>query len=161
MVLNTYEQYSQNYCVFPLFMGCMLCLLLVYSGKLLKKCIQNRETHIKRILEAVLPFGMSVVMIIFAGIMPLCNGGIYLLIENEEDSETLCGSIESIETVDDPLYGQTSAYEFVINNTVCTAIYVPTDKSPAETPFKVGDYVEVHYLPRSGYILSIEEIESP
>lgn len=153
-----YSQYSQNYLVFPLFMSCMFCLLLVYSGNLLKKCIRNRENSLKKILEAVLPFGMSAVMIIFVGIIPLFNGNIYLLIEKEEDAVTLCGVIKSIESVDDPLYGQTAAYEFVIDNTVCTAIYVPTKDFPAETSLKVGDHVEVFYLPRSGYILSIEEI---
>ena len=160
-MIISYEDYFGSYCIFPLFMICMFCLLLVYGGNLLRKCIRDRETSAKKILEAVLPFGMSVVIIIQIGSILICNGNLFLLMEKEEDAVTICGTIESIEPVDGTLYGQHDMYELLINHTECSAIYTRSENPTAKTPFKAGDYVEVLYLPRSGYILSIEELDSP
>lgn len=44
-----------------------------------------------------------------------------------------------------------TGYEFTINGIQCTA--------PVKGSLKVGNYVSVTYLPKSGYILYIDKVE--
>ena len=84
----------------------------------------------------------------------------------EVETDVICtrGNIEKIEALsvyslpiiecdyyENPAYGDPTGYEFTINNFQCTA--------SVKGDLKVGDYVEVEYLPKSGYILYIEKIE--
>ena len=93
----------------------------------------------------------------------LHHGGIYLIKETEADAVQMQGYITRMEELGDfslpiiecdyyenPKYGDPNGYEFTINGIQCTA---PTNGS-----LKVGDYVEVEYLPKSGYILYIDKV---
>ncbi len=94
----------------------------------------------------------------------LSYGGIYLLREKESDAVEMQGEITEItglncyslpiiecDYYDNPTYGDPTGYEFTINGIQCTA--------PVKGSLKVGNYVSVTYLPKSGYILYIDMVE--
>ena len=94
----------------------------------------------------------------------LSHGGIYLLREKESDAVEMKGEITEITGLNDyslPIiecdyyenmkYGDPNGYEFTINGIQCTA--------PVKGSLKLGDYVSVTYLPKSGYILYIDKVE--
>ena len=93
----------------------------------------------------------------------LVNGGRYLWQEDKEEAVCTKGVITEIEELgifslpriecdyyEDLKFGDPQGYEFTINGIQCTA--------PAKGTLAVGDYVEVEYLPKSGYILYINEM---
>lgn len=94
----------------------------------------------------------------------LLHGGIYLLWEKESDAVGMQGKITEITELDNYSlpriecdyyenlkYGDPKGYEFTINSIQCTA--------PVKGSLKVGDYVSVTYLPKSGYVLYIDRVE--
>lgn len=160
-MLVDYTHYLKHYCVFPVIVSCFSLAVFIFLVFDVKKYIQAKDISLKNVFRTVFSTIVMLVFLINAGILPLCKGNLYLLMEKEENAVILSGSIESIEMLDDTLYGMTQMYEFIINDMKCKAIYVPTENSQAKTPFKEGDYVDVLYLPKSGYILSIEEARCP
>ena len=95
----------------------------------------------------------------------LINGGIYLIYEKEVDAIEIQGEILGIDELSEfsfPRtlsreygYGEATGVQITINDSQCSApgIVVST------LDLKVGDYVKVTYLPKSGYVLSIYKIE--
>ena len=90
----------------------------------------------------------------------LAHGGIYLIGEKEEAAIALQGEISDMEELADfsfPRVKTQYEYEgyhgvqFTVNGVECAA--------PIKGSLEVGDTVEVVYLPKSGYVLSIQEIE--
>lgn len=94
----------------------------------------------------------------------LSHGGIYLFWEKESDAVEMQGKITEItglsnyslpiiecDYYENMKYGDPTGYEFTINGIQCTA--------PVKGSLKVGNYVLVTYLPKSGYILYIDKAE--
>lgn len=94
----------------------------------------------------------------------LRHGGVYLIDEQETQAVREKGTVLKIEELsvyslpriecdyyENLKYGDPTGYELNINDVQCTA--------PAKGDLKVGDYVEVEYLPKSGYILYIDKVE--
>ena len=91
----------------------------------------------------------------------LLHGGIYLVSEKESDAITMRGYISAIEANNmfemprmrtEYGYTHTNGEKITINNIRC--------KAPTGGILKEGDYVEVVYLPKSSYILSIDIVEN-
>ena len=90
----------------------------------------------------------------------LLHGGIYLLTERLPDAIEMQGYISEIEGLgrysfprikSNYGYGDTNGVEFTIDGVQCTAVLQGT--------LEIGDYVSVKYLPKSGYVLYISQIE--
>ena len=88
----------------------------------------------------------------------LIHGGAAVFSENETDGIQLQGEISQVEElghwgVPKLKFDGGSGTLLTINGVTCRTII--------DVPLDVGDYVQVTYLPKSGYILSIEEIDKP
>ena len=87
----------------------------------------------------------------------LTFGGIYLPKEKEDDAIILQGEISEIKELsryefpNPTKYHELRGIQFTVNGVECAA--------PIKGSLEVGDTVEVVYLPKSGYVLSIQEIE--
>ena len=98
------------------------------------------------------------VILSFGKISILANGGLQLLNESESDAIILEGEIQEVVEIGGyffPNFGSkydeaSNGFNLTINGTKCTM--------PIKGEFDVGDDVRVSYLPRSGYVLSIEKI---
>ena len=115
-----------------------------------------------RLIILIVVLGTIESMCLFIG--QLSHGGIYLLREKESDAVEMQGEITEItglncyslpiiecDYYDNPTYGDPTGYEFTINGIQCTA--------PVKGSLKVGNYVSVTYLPKSGYILYIDMVQ--
>ena len=115
-----------------------------------------------RLIILIVVLGTIESMYLYIG--RLSYGGIYLLREKESDAVEMQGEITEItglnyysfpriecDYYDNLKYGDPTGYEFTINGIQCTA--------PVKGSLKVGNYVSVTYLPKSGYILYIDMVE--
>ena len=102
--------------------------------------------------------GLGIVVAVQIGV--LYNGGIYLREEKESDAIEMQGEITSIKGLgqfsfprmhSDYDEEENTGYKFIINGVQC--------KFVAKGSLEVGDYVTVKYLPKSGYVLYIAEID--
>ena len=102
---------------------------------------------------------------VYMNVGQLRYGGVYLLDEQETHvvrDKGIILQIKGTDTYSFPIiecdydknakWGDPTGYEFTINNIHCMA--------PVKGDLKVGDYVEVEYLPKSGYILYINRVET-
>lgn len=114
--------------------------------------------------EAV-EFGDSKVVLLFILLIVvaaiLCNillhGGIHLILERPGSAVTTQGTIEEINAcgiLESPKYtfsGENSnGYKITIGDVTCTSMALGS--------LEVGDEVTVTYMPKSGFVLSIEEV---
>lgn len=93
----------------------------------------------------------------------LMSGGIYLYSEKEADAIVIQGYISEKQELNNfqldqrvnkqyHEFGTSTGYKFVVNNIQC--------KAPLKAnEYEIGAYVAIRYLPKSKYILSIEELE--
>lgn len=97
--------------------------------------------------------------VVCTSIGQLSNGGIHLRDEREADALEIEGEITNIKGLGlfsfpvvkgDYKHDEKNGYEFTINGIQCKAVL--------KRSLKVGDYVTVKYLPKSGYILYIDEV---
>ncbi len=105
-------------------------------------------------------FALGYALVISIALGQLMHGGIYLQYEKESDAIELCGEITDIrglELFSFPIveggykHEEKNGYEFIINGIKCKAVL--------KGSLNTGDYVTVKYLPKSGYILYISEID--
>ena len=111
-------------------------------------------------------FGDSQMVLMFLGLIVLAvilvnmllgSGGLYLITERTGDALTVEGAVEQIESYsiwESPRYnvgGEVSnGYAITVDGVTCTSMALGT--------LEVGDAVTVTYLPKSGLVLSIEEV---
>ena len=158
-----YEDYFRACCSSMLIESVfLLFLLLPIVSSLIKRILQGsfcfEDDYIKILGIVVFVFMLSMC------IGRLITGGIFLLKEKEEDSVEICGTIEIIEELNrfnfsemGPMYreyretkeGSTYGYQLQVSGTKM--------KLPVLGEFLPGDMVRVRYLPKSGYVLSIEK----
>ena len=90
----------------------------------------------------------------------LMRGGIYLVVEKEDDAVEIEGMITDMKSINDFSYrwvGLEYGYDkisgtiFTIDGIKCTA--------PLNCGLEVGDYVTVRYLPKSGCIMYISKTD--
>jgi len=135
----------------------MLVVIIVYLN--LKKFFPK-----KQLLLLVMIVTLGTIQDTCEDAGQLSHGGIYLLWERESDAVGMQGKITEITELsqyslpriecdyyEDLKYGDPKGYEFTINGIQCIA--------PVKGSLKVGNYVSVTYLPKSGYILYIDQVE--
>lgn len=102
---------------------------------------------------------LFVLLILLAAILvsSLLHGGIHLIYERADDAVTVTGTIEDIQKRSAlsgtryTAYGESgSGYDYTIDGITCTGMAIGT--------LEAGDEVTVTYLPKSGFVLSIEEV---
>ena len=94
---------------------------------------------------------------VYVNVSILQDGGIYLTKEAEADAVYMEGTISEIVELDffqfPRFHGngdKATGFEYYINEIKCTV--------PIRDELQVGDYVEVEYLPKSGYVLYINKV---
>ena len=105
---------------------------------------------------------LILVVCLSVSIGQLAHGGWHLVSEKESDAVQISGEIQSIHELDKfsfPYIGSDDRYYknsgpngvmVTVNGVKCTTI--------EKGDFEVGDRVTITYLPRSGYVLSIEKL---
>lgn len=151
-----YSEYLFNNLVLPVF---ALVFIAVPVFKLLFRLIGQL------VRGESLDFGDSKAVLLFVLMIAiaviLCNillhGGIHLIYERADDSVTVQGTIEDVQPCSifsSPKYNtnkeNSNGYLLTIGNVTCTSM--------ALGDLEVGDMVSVVYMPKSGFVLSIEEI---
>lgn len=157
-----YERYYLECLIMALFILLITVYFIIHVGYWGIKSLKGKYLSRKDIFKCI---SLIVLFMFFLCVVcgHLAHGGIQLLNEKEKDSMIMQGDITEIKKLgifslpriecdyyEDLKFGDPQGYEFTINGIQCTA--------PAKGTLKVGDYVEVEYLPKSGYILYINEI---
>lgn len=152
-----YSEYLINNLVLPLF---ALAFIAVPVGRMIISVIGHAVRgegvnfgDAKTVLLLIL---MIVVAVILCNIL-ISGHGYCLIGERASDAVTAEGTIEQIQPLSifsSPKYtasGESSnGYAITIDGTTCTSMALGT--------LEVGDQVTVTYMPNSGYILSIQEM---
>ena len=151
---NLYKTYcyeSQVFVVLVFSFGIVLATIAAVQA--LRKNINLKKALISGF------FILGYALIICINIGQLLHGGIYLHDEKETDAIELQGEISDIRGLSeflfpvvkgDYLHEEKNGYEFTVNGVKCQAVL--------KGSLEVGDYVTVKYLPKSGYILYIAEV---
>lgn len=135
--------------LFSLLLGCAGVLEFLRSDKFDKGII---------IKAGVCLFICIFFLAINAGV--LANGGIKLLADRENHTETVCGEIIAIDGMGRFQFPKMkSDYGYGKTNGVCISVGEIKLKAPTCGNLKVGDNVTVTFLPNSKYVLFIEKIE--
>ena len=131
------------------------CLFVIYP---IIKFFKNRKFNARDIIAGIFFLAVAIPLLNL-DIGQLVSGGIYLLREKEKDAIVLQGEISEIKELanyefpNPRSYHESNGVQFTVNGVECAA--------PIKGSLEVGNTVEVVYLPKSGYILSIHEIEPP
>ena len=91
----------------------------------------------------------------------LTNGGIYLRSENESDVVVETGTIESICEPSEIITGFKATHNGRQRHGADVIIDGKRYFAVTCDGFEIGDYVEIEYLPKSKFILSIYKSEAP
>lgn len=135
-------------------LGVIILATVNYIGRVCTHKVALKDTLGYIFILSILSF------FIIMNVGRLIHGGMYLKNEKESDAVEMQGEIANIEGLGRFSfpelksaygYGDTNGVQFTINGIQC--------KASVKGDLEVGDYVTVVYLPKSGYILSISEIE--
>ena len=130
------------------------CALYIYKEKVV-------QSHGLSKTKWFISFVFAIVVQLYFVWSKLCylvyGGGGDVAYENESDAVRMEGTISEIVELDFfqfcRFHGngeKASGFEFYINEIKCT--------DPIRDELQVGDYVEVEYLPKSGYVLYINKV---
>ena len=144
-----YSQYFEACLLNPIVVSIFFLTALIPA---IKQSIKNFNVYVNK-KEVVKFICVLSVFILFFTVNAgrLLYGGIYLTFERATDCEVLEGEIEDVQNVNNflfPITDSGEAVRFSIQGKECTAFSLGD--------FQVGDYVTVKYLPRSGYVLSVQ-----
>lgn len=151
-----YHEYLLNALMMPLFALAFVLAAIFFS---LKPEIKNYFTT-KEIEWSHLGRKLGLNIILLAMVVLMCvilsHGGFSLITERPKDAMTVTGTIEQIEARSSfesmkfwSDYGESYGIEFTVDEITCVAM--------AQGDLEVGDQVTVTYMPKSGFVLSIEE----
>ena len=135
-----------------MFITFILIITIIYN---VKNIIEHKDAG--KSLVAIMMITCIWILLAVRDIGFLSHGGIHLIHEQEADAVEIKGTIESIVILDGRVFPETNLYEksessgaqFIIDGVPCIAF--------TKGNFKVGDEVCVFYLPKSGYILSMNQ----
>lgn len=149
-----YSVYYRQNCIVPLILSAFCCVVIcVICYSSIKGTDKNTVVgHIGTCLYFCIPVCLLVINLIV-----LSRGGIWLLYEKETDNIRINGTIEKIENID----AVTGAkYQTTDNNGNGKIIFINSQKYYLMTTgnLKAGSNVVAKVLPRSHFILSIEEL---
>ena len=151
-----YKAYCFEAPAFGVLWFSIVFLCFFYKGV---RLILKKQKVLDDILKCLF-FAVMLGFILCIDIGVLLHGGIHLIYEEEADAVEIQGEIQyirglglfSFPRVDcNYEYGEFRGYEFNIDSIQCTAV--------VKGSLEVGDYVEVKYLPKSGYVLHINKID--
>lgn len=140
------------------FVVAVTIVVFLHGAWLIYVAHRGRWDWRKNGLHLLILIGVAFTACIQVGV--LLSGGMYLCDEQETDAVEMQGEITNIKGLgqfvfpvvkDGRGYEEENGYEFTIGGVKCAA--------NRKGSLKVGDYVTVRYLPKSGYILYIAEIE--
>lgn len=158
-----YTQYFRGCFLLPsILLLCFLAYLTVigvWIGRLLRK-----ENKSKLLKERIISTVLSVVLIGFFCLMKighLCNGGIHLIREKEASAVQTIGVIEEIEYMNRFQFPSKLESEFKTDETYGVRFVIDGEQyyAIAKGSLKVGDNVEIEFLPQSRYVLSIRKTD--
>lgn len=153
-----FDQYCRNDMFFPIVI--LLFLLPGWFSALARVISQIRSREWTREELAKNLFALAVASFLCGiNLRVLLGGGMYLVFERPGDAVTLCGTVERIED-----YGSMGGHKYDTEDfgtELGARITVEGVEYHAMTAgnLEVGDEVRFTYLPRSGYILEIREIQ--
>ena len=153
----SYWDYIINNLMLPVF---GLVFIAVPTFQLVRRVIEQLATGRQRVDwdgKAIVFFVVMVVIAVLLGKSLFADGGIHLIYEREKAAVTVEGTLEDIEKCS-ALKGirytyeneASFGYEFTVDGVTATGMAVGT--------LEEGDQVVMTYLPKSGFVLSIEEV---
>lgn len=148
-----YNVYYRQNCILPLillFFSSILFFLQIYSLR------KERHTYSPKDILFSIFFLCVALFLMIANIVPLVRGGAYLLAEKEEDAIQVSGTVEGTIEID---FVTGAKYRVENNDGNGEAIVVNGKKYYLTTygDIQVGDYVVLDVLPRSGFVLKMEQ----
>ena len=148
-----YNVYYRQNCILPLillFFSSILFFLQIYSFR------KERHTYSPKDILFSIFFLCVALFLMIANIVPLVRGGAYLLAEKEEDAIQVSGTVEGTIEID---FVTGAKYRVENNDGNGEAIVVNGKKYYLTTygDIQVGDYVVLDVLPRSGFVLKMEQ----
>ncbi len=143
-----YNQYRSGSLVTPIIIGMVfLILFIIIIIKIMRLPIEKDKITIKNILVIII-----FLLIILDSCLRL-RYGIYLLYENKNQFTTISGRIDEIDNV-----FQSPRYYYNDEPVHASIVTIDGKKLYFMTRgnLKVGDYIEVEYLPKSTFVLKVE-----
>lgn len=150
-----YQDYLFNSLLLPVFALVFLAVpVFQMIGRIIAQLVRGERAAFGDYRGVIL-----FVLLILLGVLlvsSLFQGGIHLIYERADDAVTVSGTIEEIHkrsALSGTRYtshGETSSgYDYTVNGVTCTGMALGT--------LEVGDEVTVTYMPKSGFVLAIEE----
>lgn len=151
-----YSEYLINNLLLPIFALAFIAVPVFKAlFRLLGQLVRKESVDFGDSKAVLLLIALIVVAVILGNI--LFHGGIHLIYERAASAVTTQGTIEEIQAcsiLESPKYtagGESSnGYEITIDGTTC--------RTMALGSLEVGDEVTVTYMPKSGFVLTIEEV---
>lgn len=149
---------------------CIMEIIMLVIGVIIIVCylipIFNKsffaQNKIKKLLTSIFSLGISVFFLIHS--ITHLKYGIFLLVEKPVDALKLQGEIEEIKEIRNPfIHDNKYAYrDYGVLNTHAHLITISEKKYyfMIKGDLKVGDYVEIKYLPKSTIVLEVNIIET-
>ena len=151
-----YWEYFMNNLMLPVF---GLAFVAVPTFQLVRRQIEEWTTGRKRVhwdARAIVFFVVMLLAAVFLCKSLFVDGGIHLLLERPKHAVTVEGTLEHIEKYSElrgiryAAYGETSCgYQYTVDGVELTGM--------AKGTLEAGEQVTVTYLPKSGFVLAIEE----
>ncbi len=136
-----------------------LAFIAVPTFRLVMRLLEQYATGRQRVNwdgQAIVFFAAMIVVGVLLGKNLITGGGIHLTYERPKAAVTVEGTLESVQPLSAwsgiryMAYGESSSgYEYTIGDLNLTGM--------AKGTLEAGDAVSVTYLPKSGFVLSIEE----
>lgn len=133
----------------PIIIGAFILFALLSSVISVYKTIRLAAFEKSSLLkDIVMIFGF--ILLLSINVSVLWSGGFWLLFEDESDCIITQGEIFSIEEISMMRFQNINGYakEIVIDGKKYISMHFDD--------FEIGDYVEIRYLPKSKYVLSIQ-----
>ena len=154
-----YDIYHYHAFSWPVAFGAFFLFLLATS---IFSLIKNQANEpIRKVAGKLLLAGIVFTMLISISVKALINGGIYLCSEKEEDAIMGIGTIESICEPSKNIPSFKNSYNGHKRHGADVVIDGEEYFMITCEGFEVGDYVEIEYLPKSKFVLSIYKAEPP
>ena len=155
-MIYDYNVYFRQNCIVPLCLAVFSLILCIIS---FVSFFKGRVTQPNKKYIAFIAFISTSLFLMIINLFPLFRGGIYLLYEKETDQIQVSGKIEDMIEID---FLTGAKYRTENNNGNGEIIVVNSKKYYLTTygDFDVGDYVILHVLPRSRFVLKLERANS-
>ena len=154
------ENYKMSTCYAAILQVIIGTFFAIMSCKGIIINVSNIKQNFRYFITSFISLIIMITLFVFPSVLSLSNGGIYMLIEKEEDAIVLEGEIETIVHPSKRVPNHKYAYtEEASNSGMDITINGETFFMPHTLGFEEGDKVVIAYLPKSKFILSIYHAE--